>query len=128
MRAKLAIYVVFLLAASGLTACNRDRTVEAARESAPPSVTPAEQNFMVKATQANVGEIDMARMALQKSDNKDVKDYANMIQRDHKNALDDVTDLMKDKNVQQPITVPVETQQDISRMNNLTGSEFDREF
>jgi len=128
MRAKLAIYVVLLMAVSGLTACNRSRTVEAARENAPPSVSVAEQDFMMKATQANVGEIDMARMALQKSDNKDVKDYANMIQSDHKNALEGLTDLMKDKNVQLTITLPVETQQDIDRMNILTGSEFDREF
>jgi putative membrane protein len=129
MRAKLATYVVFLLVmACGLTACNRDRAVEAARENAPPSVTPAEQDFMMKATQANMGEIELARVALQKSENKDVKAYANMIERDHKDALGDLTDLMKDKNVRQPKTVAAETQQDISRMNSLTGSEFDREF
>ena len=128
MRAKLAIYVVFLLAACGLTACNRGRTVEAARENRPPSVTPAEQDFMMKAAQANIGEIDVARVALQKSDNKDVKDYANMIQSDHKNTLEDLTDLMIDKNVQPPKTVAAETQQDMNRMNSLTGPEFDREF
>ena len=82
----------------------------------------------MKAAQANIGEIDVARVALQKSDNKDVKDYANMIQSDHKNTLEDLTDLMIDKNVQPPKTVAAETQQDMNRMNSLTGPEFDREF
>ena len=51
-----------------------------------------------------------------------------MIKSDHTSALEDLTDLMKDKNVAQPKTIDARTQQDIDRMNNLTGGEFDREF
>src|SRR5437763_17065734 len=83
---------------------------------------------MAKAAQANLSEIDMARLAAQKSDNTDVRVYANMIQSDHKRALIDLTDLMTDKNVSQPKTLSTETKQDIARMNELTGPEFDREF
>src|SRR5262245_59333851 len=35
---------------------------------------------------------------------------------------------MKDGNLPQPKSIPVELQQDISRMRTLTGGEFDREF
>jgi putative membrane protein len=108
--------------------CSRGRSVEAARENRTPSVSPAEQDFMMKATQANMAEIQMARIAMLKSDNTDVRDYANMIIRDHTSALEDLTDLMKDKNVSQPRTIPRDATQDIDRMNQLTGPEFDREF
>jgi putative membrane protein len=124
----LAIYLVFVLALCGLTACSRDRGVEAAREDMPPSVTPAEQDFAIKTAQAQLAEIDMARLALHRSSNKDVKAFANMIESDHTSALKALADLMKNKNVPQPTTLPADVQQTIMRMNALTGAEFDREF
>jgi putative membrane protein len=127
-RHSLAACLILLISAAAFTSCNRNRGVEAARDNRPASVSPAEQDFMAKAAQANVAEIDMARLALQKSQNSDVKDYAKMIEKDHNNALQELTDLMKDKNVQLPNAVPTEAQQDLSKMNGLTGGDFDREF
>ena len=124
----LALSLTLILAVFGLGACNRDRGVEAARENATPSASPAEQDFMFKATQANVAEIDLARLAQQKSNDGDVKEYANMIESDHKKALDNLADLMQDKHVQLQKAAPTEAQQEISRMNTLTGPDFDREF
>jgi putative membrane protein len=124
----LALTMSVILGIAGLTACNRDRGVEAAREDLPPSVTPAEQDFTMKTAQGHLAEINMARIALQKSMNNEVKDYANMIQKDHLSALEDLTDLMKHKNVPKPATLSAEIQQDISRMNALSGPEYDREF
>jgi len=116
------------LALSGLSACNRGRSVEAARDAHSQAVSPAEQDFMMKATQANLVEIDTARSATQKSDNIDVREYANMIQSDHTGALANLADLMKDKNLPQPNTLPTDAKENIARMNGLTGPEFDREF
>jgi putative membrane protein len=124
----LAICLVLVVASCGLAACNRGRTVEAARENIPPSVSPEEQHFMTQAAQANLSEIDMARIVMQKSDNTEVRDYAHMMRSDHTSALQDLTDLMIDKNVPAPKTIAADTQRDISRMNNLTGPEFDREY
>jgi len=128
MKGQLRVMCLVLMLAAGLTACNRGRSVEAAREDRPTAVSQSEQDFMMRAAQANMTEIDVARIALQKSGNNDVKTYANMIKRDHTNALEDLTDLMKDKNVQQPKTIAADTQQDINRMYMLSGGEFDREF
>ena len=83
---------------------------------------------MMKAAQANMSEIDIARFAMQKSQNTDVKDYANMIQSDHSSALEDLTDLMKDKGVSLPSSLNAETKMDIEKMTALSGSDFDREF
>ena len=65
---------------------------------------------------------------MEKSDNKDVRDYANMIRSDHGSALEALTDLMIDKHVPQVRTLEPQTQQDITRMTTLNGPEFDREF
>jgi putative membrane protein len=129
MRVKRQLLVVcLLLLVTTLTACNRGRGVQAAREDRPEAVSQSERNFTMKAAQANLAEIEAARIALDKSDNNDVKAYANMIKNDHTSALEDLADLMKDKNVQQPRSIASDTQQDISRMSNLSGGEFDREF
>lgn len=122
------VLAALLLAAVSVIGCSRGRSVEAARENRPPLVTPAEQDFMMKTTEADLTAIDMARLALQKSDNKDVRDYANMIQSDHMSALEDLTDLMKDKNVSQPTTTRADVKKDLNMMNGLSGPEFDREF
>jgi putative membrane protein len=128
-RQRLLVYLIVVIAAVGLTACNRDHTVEAAREDRQqPTGTPAEQDFMMKAAQANMAEIEIARFAMQKSQNSDVKDYANMIQSDHTSALEDLTDLMKEKGVSLPRTLNPETKMDIEKMTALSGADFDREF
>jgi putative membrane protein len=132
---KRALHVVkfsFVALATVLTlaACNRNPAVQAAREDQPaaPAATPAEQDFMIKAAQANLAEIDMARIAMQKSQSSDVRDFANMIQKDHMNALEDLTDLMKNKGMSQPNILSPEAKTDIEKMTALSGAEMDREF
>lgn len=82
----------------------------------------------MKTAQADLSDIDIARLAIKKSENPDVRDYANMIQKDHTTALEDLSDLMKDKNVPEPKTASADARQDLSRMSALSGAEFDREF
>jgi len=120
--------LVATIAALFTTACNRGRGVEAAREDRAPNATPAEQDFMMKAAMANLSEIAMARLALTKSQNEDVKDFANMIERDHQAALEDLTDLMKEKGVSLPRTLSPETKMDIEALTALSGPELDRQF
>jgi putative membrane protein len=125
---KVLVLAAVVMAAVCIAACSRERSVEAARDDRTPIVSPAAQDFMMKAAEGDLSGIEMARLALQKSSNKDVRDYANMIQSDHTSALEDLTDLMKDKNVSQPGSVPPDVKKDIDRMNGLIGPEFDREF
>lgn len=125
----LTLYLILLGIALTLNGCNRNRTVEAAREDRQqPSATPAEQDFMIKAAQANLAEIDMARIIMQKSQNKDLRDFANMIQSDHTDALEDLTDLMRDKGMSPPNTLSPEIKVDIEKMTALSGPDLDREF
>jgi putative membrane protein len=128
VKGQLFVWCLVLTLAATLSACNRERGVQAAGEDRPASVSHGEQDFMITATQGNLAELESARIALQKSGDSDVKDYAKMIKSEHTKALEDLTDLMHDKNVRQTKAIAADTQQDINRMNNLTGGEFDREF
>lgn len=83
---------------------------------------------MMKATEAHLAEIEIARVAKMQSKNGEVKSYAGIVLKDHVAGLDELTKLMKEKNVPQPQTIADATRQDIARMSQLSGSEFDREF
>jgi putative membrane protein len=121
--------LLVLAALLSLNACSRNRTVEAARgDRQQPAATPAEQEFMIKTAEANLSEIDMARIAMQKTQNDDVKDFANMIQSDHTSALEDLTDLMQDKGMSPPNVLSPDAKADIEKMTALSGPEMDREF
>ena len=122
------LYFLLVVAALSVAACNRGDNVEAAREKRQPTVTPAEQEFLMKAADANLSKIDVARLAMHKSQNSDVKDFANMIQSDDASALEDLTDLMNDKGVSLPNTLSPETKTEIETMTALSGAELDREF
>jgi len=122
------ILCLSLMLVWSLAGCNRGHGVEAADENRTETLLQSEQDFMTKAWQANTAELDMARIAHEKSGNTDVRDFANMIETDHKSALEDLTDLMKDNDLPEPKTIVAATQQDINRMERLTGPEFDREF
>jgi putative membrane protein len=111
-----------------LAGCSRGRSVEAARDNRPPSVSAADQDFMTKAAAGNLSEIDMARVALQKSGNEAVRDFSNMIDKDHTAAFGELSDLMKDKKVPIPQTASPEARQEVNRMSRLKEPEFDREY
>jgi len=124
----LILYFVLAVAVVSLGACNRGRTVEAAREDRRPTVTPAEQEFMMKAANAYLSNIDVARLAMHKSQNSDVRDFANMIETNVASSLQDLTDLMNDKAVPMPNTLTPEMKAEIETMTALSGAELDREF
>src|SRR5438046_9991540 len=82
----------------------------------------------MKAADANLSKIDVARLAMHKSQNSDVKDFANMIQSDDASALEDLTDLMNEKGLSLPNTLSPEMKTEIETMTALSGAELDREI
>jgi putative membrane protein len=129
-RQVLVLGLVLLLAIGGLSACGRRGTegVEAAREDQQPLITPAEQDFGMKASQVHLAEIELGRLAQERSQNGDVKGYAKMIVGDHVEALEKLTDLMKKYNGPESKTLDQEIRQEVDRLAGLSGAEFDREF
>jgi putative membrane protein len=121
-----SLLLVLFLWHFGLYGCIQRAHVEAAAESPPDEVT--EQDFLTTAAAADLAALDMARVGKMHSKNGAVKSYAGMILKDRQQSLQDLTRLMREKNVTQPDTFDDETKQDIDRMATLSGSEFDREF
>ena len=99
--------------------------------------------FLSKAMEMNSAEVRFAELATTKAQSPRVKEYAQMLVRDHKEALEKLRDLRearmatstpqgqpqqnrpaKDADVQ----LTTQHQQTLDRLSGLSGAEFDREF
>jgi putative membrane protein len=127
MKGNYLVFGLVLALALAVGACNRNDGVEAAREDRM-AISPAEQDFAGKAMKSNMAEIELARLAMQRTQNNDVRDYADMLANDHSNALEELTNLMKDRNIPQTTELDPEARQEMDRLTALSGPDFDREF
>jgi putative membrane protein len=126
----LLLVAALSLAAIGPTACRRgERGVEAAGEKPDKSnvLTTADRDFMRRASQAHIQEIDMARLSEEKATNSDVKDYAGMLISEHEKALHDLNSIMDRNNVPYPNVEPKDQAQ-LHNLGKLTTAQFDRSF
>src|SRR2546422_10383757 len=88
-----------------ISGCQRsDENVQAARETTADTgdrtkavLNDADRNFLKKAEEGDIKERNVGRWMLDHSQNKDVKDYAQMLADDHSKNLRDLVDLMNQK-------------------------------
>jgi len=137
-RTLLPLLLVCLMAAFN-TACQRsDNGVQAAREDkmAPADNTSdknmmsaEDRNMATQIQESHQSEVDLARWGKDHASNGDVKSYADMIVDDHTGAIKDLNNMMKDKHAAgAPEQKPAEARADLSKLEKLSGPEFDREF
>ena len=91
-------------------------------------LTVPERKFVERATSDNIGDIELGRLALEKSQNPEVKNFAQMIVDDHQKSLDKLKSISNDQKFPVPTSATTETQKEYDRLSKLSGSEFDREF
>ncbi|NCW78271.1 MAG: DUF4142 domain-containing protein [Oxalobacteraceae bacterium] len=83
---------------------------------------------MAEIAQANLAEISTAKLAQQKSQNDQVKSFAQKMVDDHTKALDELKQLAQAKGVILP-TEPGRQQKAIEkRLSSLSGDKFDKQY
>src|SRR6185295_13721737 len=98
MKTLYALLISLVLAAFGLTACQRQDKVEAAAEpdrDRANALTPELKEFTDYAAEMHSGEIMLAQLAIQKSSSNDVKNYAVAVINSHTEALEDLSNQMQ---------------------------------
>jgi putative membrane protein len=84
--------------------------------------------FMKKAWQDGVAEIQVCQLALQRSQNPDVRQFAERMMRDHIQIDDELKQLAARKNVELPQGIGAEKKLTNEKLALLSGSEFDKQF
>ncbi len=88
----------------------------------------SKQEFIKKAAQDDMAEIQVAQLALQKSNNPQVKQLAQKLIDDHQQNQSKIKDLAQKENVQIPDKVDQKHQAKLDHLKKLDGDQFDRAF
>jgi len=85
-----------------------------------------QDSFLNKAMEMNQAEIDLGKMAQNKAENQMVKEYADMMVRDHTKALDELRKAAGGSQNEPSLTK--EHQQMSDRLSRLSGAAFDKAY
>ena len=123
MKIPLAMLMVMALA----TASGAQQTATGATPSASRTAS-GDNAFAMKAGQANLAEIELGKLALQKTTTDDVKKFAQMMVDDHSKALDELKGIAAKKNITLPTELDAEHKKLSDRLSKSSGAEFDRMY
>ena len=84
-----------------------------------------QDSFWAEAAQGGMAEVALANLALQKSQNEEVKKMAQMMIDDHTKASEELKPLAMSKNVMLPAAMDSKHQSMMSKMSGMSGAEFD---
>jgi putative membrane protein len=86
------------------------------------------QTFMTKAAGGGLMEVELGQLAQQNAKSERVKNFGQMMVRDHSQANDDLKAVARQKNVTLPETMPAEHQHHKDDLSKKTGAEFDKAY
>jgi predicted outer membrane protein len=98
------------------------------RANAAATVSTADQNFILAAAQGGMTEVKLGELAAQKGKRDDVKEFGQMMVKDHTAINDDLKALAAQKGVTLPDSLDAKHQGIVDKMTALTGSEFDNAY
>jgi len=88
------------------------------------------EKFVDKASALNVGEINAAKQAMEKSKSEDVKSFAQRMIDDHTKANEQLTELAKQKKLEGKISqhADVKSMASSAELKLLSGDTFDKSY
>jgi len=102
--------------------------ISSAAMSADPKTPPEPQAFVKKAAQDGMTEVAAGKVALAKSQDPEVRSFAERMVADHGKANAELTSIAKAKGLEVPKELDAEHQSMVDALSAKSGSEFDREY
>ena len=88
-----------------------------------------DEDFLIKATEINMEEIQLSQLALQKGTMADVKTLAQMMLDDHNKAMSDLVALAGRKSIAIPTATTDKVKNAYDNLNGkAAGNEFDKDY
>ena len=88
----------------------------------------ADHLFVTKAAQANVAEVELGKLALQKTQRDDVKKFAQMMIDDHTKAGDELKAIAGRKSINVSSDLDAEHKALHDRLSKMSGATFDQTY
>jgi putative membrane protein len=84
--------------------------------------------FLVKAAEINLEEIELGQLAQQKSMMIDVRELGKMMEKDHSQSMNDLTALARKKLITIPATPTPAAEEAYKKLINKSETTFDKEY
>jgi putative membrane protein len=84
--------------------------------------------FVTKAAQTGMAEVELGKLALEKSQNAEVRAFAQRMVKDHGKANEELKTIAQGKNVTVPKTLDAKHQSMVDALKAKSGKEFDAEY
>src|ERR1700704_2918254 len=115
----------------GCTSTNKAATPAAQPNSgaaASRSSTSSDQDFVTKAAQGNSAEVELGKIVAAKSKNPSVKQFAQMMVKDHTTALNELQELAQSKNLNFNDDLPDDAKALQAKLSSETGKQLDKDY
>ncbi|TVP56758.1 MAG: DUF4142 domain-containing protein [Nodularia sp. (in: Bacteria)] len=92
------------------------------------SLSEIDRIYMQEAAQAGMAEVEMAKLALEKSDNENIKQYAQQMIQDHTPLNQELMQLAQQKGMTLPTNIGPKYQALKAQLSELSGVNFDQAY
>lgn len=92
------------------------------------AVDQADSKFATDAANGGMAEVALGKLALTKTTNPSVKDFATMMVSDHGKANEKLATIAKAKNITLPADVDADHQKKMDDLSKLNGKDFDKAY
>ncbi len=90
--------------------------------------TSSDKTFITNAQEGSLAEINYAKLALQKSKDKNVREFATKMIKDHEMLIDSMKPLAKQLGVKEPSGPPLTGHVKYEELKMKSGTDFDRAY
>jgi putative membrane protein len=115
--------------ALGLTAASAQSVAPKANQATSnQKITQTEQRFLTEAIQGDLAEVNVGKLAQEKGQADDVKQFGQMLEQDHGDHLKQAQQMAGQMGVTAPTSPSAKQQAVHDKLEKLSGSAFDKEF
>jgi len=97
-------------------------------EQTQPAGSPSAHHFITEAAKGGLAEVTLGQMAVDKGESKEVKEFGRRMVQDHGKANEELKTLATAVGVPLPTEMSDEAKAFQSRLENLSGAEFDKAY
>jgi putative membrane protein len=126
-----AVAALALLATVGVHAQAQQQQAPAAQQgqqSQQDQITAEDQQFLTKAIQAGMAEVQLSELALEKTQNEQVRGFAERMVEEHTAANEQLMNLAESAGMTPPTEMDQQHQTEHEQLSQLSGEEFDRQY
>ena len=133
MKHSLFALLILGLISVGCTSTNKASTPDTTAQpnsgaAASSPSTNSDQDFVTRAAQGNSAEIELGKIVAAKSKNPSVKQFAQMMVKDHTTALNELQELAQSKNLNFNDDLPDDAKTLQAKLSSDTGKQLDKDY